>query len=364
MTHSARPRALAIALILLLLSAGLGPVPAQEMPPQTVRYTEAREVPVRRTIELPGSVEARYLSEVASEVSGRVEALLGREGKTFTRGEPVVRLNADQLEITRRAYVAQLKEAEARLELAERTLQRSRELFDDDVLPRQNLDNAVSEFHAWQGRVEQFTAQLASVDLDLERSTIRAPFAGTVVAEHVELGEWVAAGSAVLSLLSLADLEVRVEVPERYYSSLDAKARPTVTFASLPGLRLEGIVVAIIPRADPQARTFPVKVAIPNDEGRIGVGMLATVLIPAGDSYRATVVPKDAVITQGEKRFVYRINGENIVEMMSVTPGDGVGDWIVVRGDVAPGHKVVTRGNERLFPGAAVQGQPQGYALP
>jgi RND family efflux transporter MFP subunit len=355
-----RHRVLAAALVLLGAAAPGG----AQMPPSAVRYTEAREVPVRRMIQLPGSVEARYVSLVASEVAGRVEEFLAREGSTIRKGEPIVRLDTDQLELLRTVGRAQLKEATARLDLAERTLRRSRDLYDDEVLPQQDLDNAVSEFHAWQGRVEQYGAQVESIELDLERSTIRAPFSGTVVEEHCELGEWVERGAEVVSLLSLEDLEVHVEVPERYFRNLDRDAAPKVAFEALPGLEVEGSVRAIIPRADVQARTFPMKIGIPNEGGSIGVGMIATVTLPAGDSYRATVVPKDAVITEGERRFVYLINGDSVVQMTPVTPGEGVGAWIVVRGDVSPGQKVVTRGNERLMPGQAVQGEPQEYVLP
>ena len=118
------------------------------------------------------------------------------------------------------------------------------------------------------------------------------------------------------------------------------------------------------PRADAQARTFPVKVAIPNVDGRLGVGMLASVTLPAGESYPAVVVPKDALIAQGPQRFVYRINGDNLVEMMPVSAGEGIGDWIVVESELQPGEKVVTRGNERLMPGQEVQGLVQEYVLP
>jgi RND family efflux transporter MFP subunit len=157
---------------------------------------------------------------------------------------------------------------------------------------------------------------------------------------------------------------VRIEVPERHFSSLNPGATATVTFDALPGLSVSGRVSAIIPRADPQARTFPVKVRIGNRDGRIGVGMLAQVSLPAGESYRATVVPKDAVIRQGAEQIVFTINGSGAVERAAVTTGAGLGEWIVVEGPVRPGQKVVTRGNERLQPGQPVRAEPLEYRLP
>jgi RND family efflux transporter MFP subunit len=138
----------------------------------------------------------------------------------------------------------------------------------------------------------------------------------------------------------------------------------SVRFDALPGLDVEGKVDAIIPRADPQARTFPVKVRISNDEGRIGVGMLAEVRLPAGESYQATVVPKDAVITQGQENFVYLLDGEDTVHRTVVESGEGLGAWIVVKGGIEPGQRVVIRGNERLQEGQTVAGERMEYQRP
>ena len=329
-----------------------------------VRYTEAREYAVRRALTLPGTVEARTQSLVASDIAGAVVELAAREGDVVGQGQPLARLRTTTLELRRDAAQAQLKEAQARLKLAERNLDRARELLEAKVISRQQYDDAFYESNAWQGRVEQLTADIARISDDIERSTIRAPFAGTVTAERTQVGEWLAVGDPVVELVSLGILEIRVEVPEQYFRNLNPGAKATVTFESLPGMNVTGQVSAIVPRADPAARTFPLKVRLENREGRIGVGMLAQVSFAAGESFRATVVPKDAVIRRGPEQFVYLMNGDNTVSLVKVETGEGVGAWVEVRGDVRAGQKVVTRGNERLFPGQKVTGQPQEYELP
>ncbi|MFQ5696609.1 MAG: efflux RND transporter periplasmic adaptor subunit, partial [Terriglobia bacterium] len=269
------------------------------MPPSPVRYTEAREYPLKRAIILPGSVEARVNSVVAGEVAGLVVELLGREGMTVQEGQPLARLRTTNLELRRDAAAAQLKEAEARLKQAERNLDRASELLEAEVISEQDYDDRFYEFNAWHGRVEQLTADIARLNDDIDRSTIRAPFPGVVTAERTEVGQWLAVGDPVVELLAVNDLEVRVDVPEQYFDSLRLGAPARVTFESLPGLEVRGRISAIIPRADPQARTFPLKVRLRNPKGRIGVGMLAQVSFPGGESYEATVVPKDAVVTRG-----------------------------------------------------------------
>lgn len=334
------------------------------MPPSPVRYTEAREHAVRRAVQLPGTVESRTVSVVASEVEGLVTDFPHREGETVAKGEPLARLRTTSLELRREAAQAQLKEAEARRKLAQRNLERARELFEAKVFSQQQLDDALYESNAWQGRVEALTAEIAQISHDIDRGTIRAPFAGAIVGERTQVGEWVAKGDPVVEMMSLDDYEVRVEVPERYFANLKVGTAATVTFEALPGIEVSGRISALIPRADPQARTFPLKVRIPNRGGKIGVGMLAQVLFPSGESYRATLVPKDAVVNQGAQKVVYLMNGDNTVSLVRVETGAGVGAWVEVRGPLQPGQRVITRGNERLRPGQVVRGEPLEYELP
>lgn len=360
--YRARARLPLAALLLVAPCAAFGQGP--QMPPSPVRYTEAREHAVRRMVHLPGTVESRLASTVASEVAGLVEELLVREGDVVKKEQPLARLRTTSLELRRKASAASLQEAEARLKQAERNLDRAKELKESGIISRQDYDDRYYEYHAWQARIEQLKAEIDRIDFDLQQSLIRAPFAGTVTAKRTEVGQWVDVGDPVIDMLSLDELEVRVDVPEQYFSSLNPGARTSITFQSLPGVEAIGRIAAIVPRADPEARTFPIKVRVPNREGRIGVGMLAQVSFPAGESYRATVVPKDAVIRRGPQEFVFLMNGDNTVSMVPVETGQGLGSWVAVEGAVQAGQKVVTRGNERLRPGQSVQGQPQEYQLP
>lgn len=333
--------------------------------PAPVGFTEAREHSLRPTVHLSGTVEARRSSLVASEVAGLVTDLLAREGDFLQKGQAVVRLRRQDLELRLAAQQASLKEAQARLELATRNLQRARELFADEVISRQDLDNAVSEQTAWAGRVESLEAEIARVVDNLSRSEIAAPFTGVVVREHTQVGEWIGVGDPVVELLDMEELEVVVEVPERHFRSLERGAPVRVTFEALSGDVIDGQVNAVIPQADRETRTFPVKVRFPNRKHNVGVGMLAHVELPVGSPSDVLMVPKDAVIRRGGTRaVVFRLTGGGTVEEVEVQPGIAGGAWIAVQGELAPGDRVVTRGNERLRPGQQVAGSPVTYELP
>jgi RND family efflux transporter MFP subunit len=352
------------AVIVLGLPFGCWPAAAQGRGPAAVRYTEVVNHEVRGTIRLPGTVESRTESVVASEVAALVVAVDVEEGDRVGRGQSLVRLRTVSYDLQLQSAAGELKEGRARLELAQSKLRRARELFEDDVISEDQLDDAFSEFTAWQGRVDATEARIAELNDQIDRCTVRAPFSGVVVRKLTDVGQWMDAGGEVAEMVALNRIDVRVEVPERYYRQLDTSLGATVTFEALPGLRLDGDLTHVIPRADVQARTFPIKVRIANDDGRVGVGMLAQVALPLGETYDGVLVPKDALVRQGPQELVYRINEDQTVEPVPVTSGLGIGEWVAVQGPLAAGERVVTRGNERLFPGAPVAGEPLEYALP
>jgi len=358
-------KTLSIGSLGVLLHVGLvAMVSAQQMPPSPVSYTDAKEYPLRRSVQLPGTVEALKVSTVASEVAGMVVEFSAHEGAAVTKGQPLARLRRENHQLSLTSAEAQLKEDEARHKLAERNLERTRELFGSKDVSQKQLDDAQFELNAWQGRVDKQRAEIAKIKDELERHTIVAPFGGVVVRKFTELGQWLAEGGPVVELMSLDEMDVVAEVPERYFNSLKLRARTQVVFEALSGLRVDGRVSAVIPRADPQARTFRAKIRIPNPGGRIGAGMLAQISLPEGDPYRAVVVPKDAVVTRGPQKLIYLVNGDNKIAEVPVQLGSGVGAWIEVQGGVQAGQRVVTRGNERLMNGQAVQGQPLEMRLP
>lgn len=351
-----RIRPVAALMAFALASLGI----AQGPPKSAVRFTEVIRHDVRRAVEVPGTVVSPTVSLVASEVAGVVDGVLAREGDRVSRGQGVVRIRSRNLELALLAAEAEHKEATARKQLALRNLTRARDLFESTVISQADLDDAFSEFTAWEGRIERLDAEIARVKLDIARCTIRAPFGGTVVEERTEAGQWIGVGDAVAEILAVEDLEVVVPVPEQYFAKLDTGVRATVTFDAVPGLSIEGTLDAVIPRADPRARTFPVKIRLPNSDRRAAPGMIARVSLRAGTARSAMLVPKDALVGD----VVYVIGEDDTVSSITVTSGAGIGDWIEVAGDLRPGQRVVTRGNERLFPGQAVTPSRDEYPNP
>ncbi len=330
-----------------------------------VRFTKVQDRQIQAKVSLPGTVEPVTSSLVASEAPGKVVEYLAKEGAIVQKGEVLARLNTTTLEYELKALEAEHREAKARLGLAQSNLNRTRNLFKSKIVSEQQLDNSLAEFNAWKGRFEKLGADIDRLKTNIEKATIRSPLNGHVVSEQTEVGEWVSEGGPVAEIVTLDPLKVNVDVPERYYRSLRIGSQAQIDFKSLPNIKIQGRITAIIPQADVDARTYPVKVRIRNRRARIGVGMLATVSFPAGDTHTVNLVPKDAVTTRGSQKFIYRINGAGIAEEISVETGMGIGEWIEVQGlDIRSGQHIITRGNERIVSGQPVQAQLLEYALP
>jgi len=346
----------------LLLLPALGWTVLSQAAP--VGFTRVTQHPVRKSVQLPGTVESRIVSVIASESEGLVVSLEFLEGDHVETGRPLLRLRTTYHEMRLREAQGRLQESRARLELAESQLARKKELQREEIISQEDLDDAYSEFSAWEGRRAQSLAEIEQLEWILERCVIRAPFDGVIVKKRTELGQWIQVGGEVAKMIALDKLDVHVEVPESYYHEIATGAEASITFEELPDFELQGKVRGIIPQAAPQARTFPIKISIPNPDLAIGVGMLARVDLPLGEPHLALIVPKDALVRQGTAEIVFRIREDETVEPVAVERGTGMGAWVAVSGPLQAGERIVTRGNERLRPGQDVEGSPQEYPLP
>lgn len=350
------------ALAVFFCVAGVN-APAQQPTAAPIRYTPAASHSFRSEVRLPGSVQSSLSSTVAGEVDGLVEEFTVRQGDAVKKGQLLVRLRTKQLELQKKGIEAELEETLARQSLSERELGRAQELFDAQIIAREELDAKQFDLNAWKGRDLRLRAGIERVEDEIERAAIHAPFDGVVLEERTQVGEWLGQGDPVVELMSTDGLEVRVDVPERYIRRFRTGSQVGIAFAALDGKRVLGKVRAVIPQADVEARTFPVIVTFANPGGA-APGMMAEAVFSGSDQSGQTIVPKDAVVLQAGRQTVFVVTSEGTVRPVAIRQGVGVGQWVVVEGQVNPGDRVVTRGNERLTPGQPVVGEPLEYPQP
>ncbi len=327
---------------------------AQAPPPAPVVVSEVREQTLQKPVTLVGAVEPMKRSTIASEIAGLVEDFPVEEGDIVKKGDLLAKLRTKSLEIDLREAKAQKAEAEARYRLAKKNLERFQELYKKGVASLQQLQDAETEKDANLARVSQLNAQIDSQVYDLARSKIVAPFDGFVTAEHTEVGEWIEVGGPVVELIDMDRAEIDVDMPERYISQIRLGDIAHINFDALPNLAIEGNIVSIVPQADREARTFPIRVVIDNKDGLIKSGMVARVSFLIGEPSLVKLVPKDAIVEQNRSNFVYVVNDGTAVPVQ-VSTGIAYKDLVQVTGPVEMGQLVVTRGNERLRPNQQVK---------
>lgn len=346
-------------IIFMVIHFGLGSLiissaEAQAPPPAPVVVSKVEEQKVQKPVTLVGAAEPNTRSVIASEIAGLVEKFPAQEGDYVRKGDELAEFQIKPLLITLREAKATKSEALARFELARKNFTRFQQLHHKGVASDQQLQDMESERNAWSARMSQLQAQIDRYEYNLARSKILAPFNGFVTREYTEVGQWVAEGGPIVELIDMDTVEIKVDLPERYISQVKINEKVILNLDALPGVAVEGRVTSIVPQADREARTFPVKVEIENKDHIIKSGMVARVSFLIGEPTLVKLVPKDAIVENNNSKFLYVVNN-GTAQPMPVSTGMAYKDLIEVIGPVETGQLVVIRGNERLRPGQPVK---------
>jgi RND family efflux transporter MFP subunit len=319
-----------------------------------VQVAEAQSRIISERITLVGTTEPFAESTIASEVSGVVEHFPVKEGDFVKERDLLVRLRSTGLKLRLKAAVAEREKVKANLENAEAELKRLAKLKESDSISTRRYEEADYLSRALRQELLKNKADIEYLQYEIDQKTVAAPLSGFVAKEHTQVGEWIQAGGSVVTLQDLIQIQVTVDVPERYAVMLKPKDEVKVQVKSISDTPQTGDIYAVLPQGDPNARTFPVRIHLPNPEFKIKSGMEALVTFILSEAKRALVVPKDAVVTVQNKQVVYTVvDGKAIpadVDVLGYYDGDAS-----IKGSIKPGDQVVIRGNERLRPGVSVQ---------
>jgi len=326
----------------------------QGPPPARVVTATARSGEVRPQFTYVGSVYFPEVSEVAAEVAGRVDSYNFEEGRSVAMGQELVELDTELVEKDLETAKFEYRNVFSSLENARRELQRINALYRKKTVSEQDYDKAFYLVAGLENRATALQAKVARLEIQLEKSVVKAPFDGLVLERLVDRGEWVNPGTPVAILARNDTVDVVVHVPENVLPFLH-EGMPLA--AEVGGRRLDGEVRAVIPRGDVATRTFPVKIRAVND-GTLAEGMEARVRVPAGEKREAVLVPRDALLLAMDRNQVWVVFGDKAVsipvEVTAYLDADVAVRSLDPATELAPGMQVVVKGNERLRPGQPV----------
>ena len=324
--------------------------------PVPVRVARVEIRSVSDQISLVGTTEAIAKSIIASEVSGIVEYFPVKEGDYIKKGELLVKLKTTYLKLILKGAVAAKQKSIANFEKAKKELARVAKLKDANSIAERKYDEALYNYRALSQELVQNNAKIEQLEYEIAQKKVLSPFSGFIAGEHTQVGEWVSAGGAVVTLIDLSKIRITVDVPERYVVLIPPKSRVKVKVKSISDKHLSGRIYAVLPKGNPDSRTFPVRINLENPGSKIKSGMEVFVTFDLAHTRNALLVPKDSIVTSGEEKMVFSVADGKAVPVRVKVTGFFDGN-VAVEGNLKPGDQVVIRGNERLRPGQAVEVQ-------
>lgn len=342
-----RPLSATALAALLALAASCGArTGGFQMPPVPVEVSEVTQEAVRDRFRALGTVEAREIVNIVSEVNAVVRQLPFVEGQSVRKGQMLAHL--DDVEIG-----AEARRAEALRDQAKVNHDRIRQLFEQKAASPQELDDASASL-----KVAEANAQLA--DARLSKTRILSPLNGVAGRRQISPGAFLRIGDPITEVAEIDVVKIRFAAPERFASNIRAGAQVEITTAAYPSQVFRGRVSVVDPILDPATRTVQLVAVAPNPGRRLRPGMSADVSATLAERPNALTIPDEAVFAQGDQSFVFIVKADSTVARQALVIGSRDSARVEVAEGLRPGDLVVRAGYQKLFDGAKVLPIPAG----
>jgi membrane fusion protein (multidrug efflux system) len=352
---------LALGIVMLAMGCTDTAPAAVEAPPPPVHAVTIQPETVIPTSVAIAEILANRQAHLRSETAGRVVAVLVESGERVEEGEVLLRLDVGKPASAVRAANAAVAQSEARLDQAQRELARTQQLVKTGGLPEQRLDDAKDAVRLAGAARDAAQAEARLAKRGLTDAVVRAPFAGTVVERMVELGEYLAPGSPLLSLSDTSVLKARVLLDPREALDVSVGSRAVISAYARPGDEFSGTVVRVGDVIDPRTRRLPVEIELDGHEGKLRPGLVARFAVQTGPPTRVIQVPLDGIFERFGSQHVYVVQ-DGIARRREIGLGPvRAGHAEVIRG-VEPGEVIISNGVTRVVDGSKVRIVPSDAA--
>ncbi len=319
---------------------------SQGNPAQTVSTAKAEYQSWQPSLSAVGSLRAENGADLSFQVSGIVSAIHFESGADVPAGAVLVELMAGD-------DIAKLQSLKALAALSRITYERDERQLKAQAVSQQTVD---SDAQTLKSNEAQVTQQQALVDY----KTLRAPFAGRLGIRQVDLGQYLAAGTAIATLQSLDPIFVDFYMPQQALDEVKVGQAVTARVDTYPKDAFAGRITAISPKVDATTRNVQLRAELKNPEKKLLPGMFATVEIATGQPQRYVTLPQTAIAYNPYGATVYLVEDQGkdakgqprlVARQTFVTTGDTRGDQVAVLSGVKQGDTVVTAGQIKLHHG-------------
>lgn len=351
--NTLRNKGVVIGLIILIIVAGIywyrqATKPAA--PVDNLVYVQTKtiqEADQESSNTYAGVVKGRYESQRSFQVSGKIIAKYVQLGTKVHKGQVLMRLDDRDIKENVDITQAQIAAAQSQLDLAASTLQRFKNLYNAHAISSMELDQYQNAYNSAKANYERAVAQNKQGNNALAYTSLIADCDGVVTQLNGDIGQVVAPGQVLVTIVSDHDLEVELQVPENRIDRLHVGELVNIKFWALKNLHTTGKVREIAPMADPISRTYKVRVTIANYSQQIKLGMTASVEIAGSTQEHVVSLPLNAIYQTGDKPMVWLVDSTKHVHLHPVDIVDTTSNQAVVKG-LDNGDIVVIAGVHKL----------------
>jgi membrane fusion protein, multidrug efflux system len=322
------------------------------------------------TLRFPAEVASRYTNVMSFRVAGKIIERNVRLGDAVRMGQILARLDSGDAQQQAMGAQAALDAAKHRLTFAQQQLDRDRAQSEQNLISALQLEQTQDAYTAALDARDQAAAQQAVAQNNLQYNTLRAEHDGFITSENADTGQVVVVGQAVYGLAWSGDTDIIIDAPEARLGSITVGQQATVTFPALPNRRFEARVREVAPAADPQSRTYRVKLSLTPADRDVRLGMTGEATLAnaegqgggnaAGVNGNAVfVVPATAIFHQGAQPAVWVVRPkDSTLELRPVATNRYDASTATVTSGLHDGDQIVLAGVHTVFAGESVHPVP------
>ncbi len=318
-------------------------------PPSLVQVEAAVNQSLSPTMLTVGTVICRDDVYIDADVEGRLLNVL-EVGERVNKGEVIAKIESTRYQIAIDEIKAEIMPVQTMVEFYTKEAERLNKLAENNNTAKSQLDETIANRDQSLAQIKLIQARLVMANDDLSRTVITAPFDGVISERIKQTGERVSSDEDIVRLMNTKYLEIQTYI--QLHSLYNIEVGDTLRINQDQD-SFNATVKSLIPVGDNQSRLYEMRLI--TEERQLTAGMSLKVAVPTAKEQTVLVVPRDALVIRQAGTVIYKIDENNVAQIVPVKIGIANTTHIQVMGEVKEGDRIVTRGNERLRPGATVQ---------
>jgi RND family efflux transporter MFP subunit len=306
---------------------------------------------------LPGQTEAYTDAPIYAQTSGYLNKWYFDIGAKVKAGDVLAEIDTPEVDQELAQAQAQLKVAQAALNLAEVTWRRNQDLFTRQVIAVQDYDTATDTYRENQATVMADQANIHQLEALEAFKIVRAPFTGIVTARNTDIGDYIASGSGtqLFRMQQTSPLRVYVNVPQAFADLVKIGTEGDLTLDEFSGQKFMGHVTNTARAVDPTSRALLTELQVPNETGELLPGAYALITLQVSDNTRILTIPSNALLFRSEGTTVGVVDANGKVEIRNIAISLNLGDKLEISQGLSETDQVIVNPSDSLANGMTVK---------